>query len=151
MFDCFPDFFTNCASVILALMCNLNLHGVFTNITSCMSDQTKVVVVSARTVDRFIWSYPTLGLIRFISLLIIVKKFANFFFLMALLGNFVRNKVTWTSELIVKIHCRCADWVLDWGFNRQHRLQWFPSLQYDSFFPRTSLLHQLLHIWSFIF
>ena len=53
MFDCFPDSFTNYAFVILALMCNLNLHGVLANITSCMSDQTKAVA-SAGTVDGFI-------------------------------------------------------------------------------------------------
>ena len=22
--------------------------------------------------------------------------------------------------------CPCVDWVIDWGLNRQHRLQWFP-------------------------
>jgi hypothetical protein len=42
--------FSSCAFVILAWICNLNLHGVLTKITSCMSDQTKAVV-SAGTVD----------------------------------------------------------------------------------------------------
>ena len=108
MFDWFPDFFTNHAFAILALMYNFNFHGVLTNIASCMSDrdQTKVDV-SAGTVDGFIWSTWHLGKLDWF-LYWIMWKFANFFFLMSWLCNFVRN-LTWTSGFVARIllcHCR---------------------------------------------
>jgi hypothetical protein len=69
-----------------------------------MSDQTKAVV-SAGTVDGSFDHTWHLGKLNWFLYWLLWNKFADFFFLMSLLGSFARN-VTWTSGLLLEFSCR---------------------------------------------
>jgi hypothetical protein len=83
-------------------MCNLNLHGVFTNIASCMSDQTKLVWVLELCMDSYDHTWY-LGELDWFPYWILCKC-DNF---SCLMRNF-----NWTSGLLQevqkKVLCRCC-------------------------------------------
>jgi hypothetical protein len=92
----------------------LNLHGVLANISSCMTRPK--LLLSAGTVDGFIWSY--FGKLDYFFIDYCEINF-NFFFLMSLLGKFARN--------------------VDFNARNARILLCQLSLQSGSFFPPTSL------------
>jgi hypothetical protein len=83
-----------------------------------MSDQTKAVV-SAGTVDGSFDHTWHLGKLNWFLYWLLWNKFANFFFLMSLLGSFARN-VTWTSGLLLEFSCVIAVRQLLPAYNSAH-------------------------------
>jgi len=96
-------FFTNCAFVILALICNLKLHGFSPTLHHACLTRPKLLWVLELWIDSFDHTWH-LGKLNWLLYSFLWKQFSNFFFLMSLFGSFARN-VTLTSGLLLEFSC----------------------------------------------